>query len=251
MKKLWLIICILAVANILAIGGFIGWLGATDRLSKDRLWKIKELLSPTVAEQKVIDDKAAAEAEDKAKIVADAKRRAGEPESASERIASNRENQEILDQQLARMREEARQLQTLIDQRKADLERQVARFDADREAFRKERAEWEQLAGDEQFQQAIGVLETQKPADAMKVLRSILEAPAGPQAADAAQGRRKQEEIVIRYLANMNDKVRSKIMAEFVKADEKLAADLLEQLRTRGTAGSSTSAPVASGSNGP
>ena len=35
MKKVWNIIAFLAVVNLLAVGGFVGWLGATDRLNAE------------------------------------------------------------------------------------------------------------------------------------------------------------------------------------------------------------------------
>jgi hypothetical protein len=235
MKRVWLVLSVLCVANVLALAGFVGWLSATDRLSKDRVWKAREMFATTIAQQKVHEASEAAVAAVKAAEDAEAKRRAGNPESSPDRIAENRAATELLDQQLTRMREESRQLQEQIKLRREDLEKQTASLDEARRKFHEEKADWDQARTDEQFQQAIGVLEAQKPADAVKVLRAIIDAPSDTQSADTAQWQRKQKDTVIRYLSSVQDRVRAKIMAEFVKSDEKLAAELLEMLRTRGT----------------
>ena len=48
MKTLWTIVSLIAVMNILAIGGLVGWLKATDRLNKDRLTTIRQTLAKTI-----------------------------------------------------------------------------------------------------------------------------------------------------------------------------------------------------------
>ncbi|MFT3686203.1 MAG: hypothetical protein QM783_14985 [Phycisphaerales bacterium] len=153
------------------------------------------------------------------------------------------------------MKEEARQLKEQLQAKQAELDRQTAALDAARREFEQKQAEWKELAQNEQFQQAVGVLEAQKPADAAKLLSAILDgtaapldatpvaaAPAGAPAPAQPQSRNKHE-IVIRYLAALSDRARAKIIAEFVKTDQRLAAELLEDLRKRG--GESTAAASA------
>ena len=41
-------------------------------------------------------------------------------------------------------------------------------------------------------------------------------------------------QLAVRYLDAMDDKHRTKVMAELAKADPKLAADLLERIRKQG-----------------
>jgi hypothetical protein len=245
MKKIWNIVAVLAIANLLAIGGFVGWLAATDRLNMDRLRLLRETLKPTVAEQNAMEAKATVEAEVKAKAAAEAARRGGVPESSGQKIEDRRQTQDLLDQQLVRMKEEARQLKEQIQSKQQELDRQSATLEAARREFDQRQAEWKQLSQDEQFQQAVGVLEAQKPADAAKVLTAILDTPPLPQNADNAAPARNKRDIVIRYLAAMADRTRAKIMAEFIKTDEKLAADLLEDLRKRGaeTTAAASAAP--------
>ncbi|HYD01224.1 MAG TPA: hypothetical protein VEB22_08365 [Phycisphaerales bacterium] len=235
MKRAWNVLAFLAIVNLLAVGGFVGWLAASDRLSADRLRSVRELLKPTVAEQSAAEARHTAEAEAKAKEAAEAVKRGGVPVSSGQKIEEQRQAQDLLDQQVVRMREESRQLQELIQSKREELERQTAALEAARIEFDKQQAEWKQLSQDEQFLQAVGALEAQKPADAAKVLSAILNVAPLPQNAEQpSQQARKQREIVIRYLASMADRSRAKILAEFIKTDDKLAAELLEDLRKRG-----------------
>lgn len=255
MKRVWNILAFLAITNLLAVGGFVGWLAATDRLSVDRLRNLRESWKMTVAEEKEAEAKATAESEAAKKAATEASRRAGAPESSGQKIEDHRQAQDLLDQQMVRMKEEARQLKEQLQTKQQELDRQQASLDAARREFEQKQAEWKDLAQNEQFQQAVGVLEAQKPADAAKLLTAILDGSAPPldatpiaaaptpvPTAPQPQSRNKRE-IVIRYLASVSDRTRAKIIAEFVKTDQRLAAELLEDLRKRG--GESTAAASA------
>jgi hypothetical protein len=235
MKRVWNMLAFLAIVNLIAIGGFVGWLAASDRLNTDRLRAVREVLKPTISEQSAEEARHVVEADAKAKEAAEAARRAGAPISSDQKIEDRHQAQDILDQQLVRMKEEARQLKEQIQTRREELEKQTAALDAARGEFDRRQAEWKQLSQDEQFQQAVGALEAQKPSDAAKVLNAILAVAPLPQNTEQpSQQAKKQKEIVIRYMAAMADRSRAKILAEFIKTDEKLAAELLEDLRKRG-----------------
>ena len=235
MKRVWNVLAFLAIVNLIAIAGFVGWLALSDRLSTDRLRAVREMLKPTVAEQASAEASHNAEAAAKAKEAAEAAKRAGAPVSSDQRIEDRHQAQDALDQQLVRMKDENRQLKELLQGKREEVERQTAALEAARVEFEKQQAEWKQLAQDEQFQQAVGALEAQKPADAAKVLSALLTAtPAAPGTGGDGTQEKKQREIVIRYLAAMADRSRAKIIAEFIKTDDRLAAGLLEDLRNRG-----------------
>src|SRR3569832_1531134 len=51
MKPVWTIISTVAVANLLALAGFVGWLRATDRLDMARVQKAREMFAVTLAQQ--------------------------------------------------------------------------------------------------------------------------------------------------------------------------------------------------------
>ena len=46
------LIKILAIANLLAVVGFVGWLVATDRVNRERLERVREIFHPTIAAEK-------------------------------------------------------------------------------------------------------------------------------------------------------------------------------------------------------
>lgn len=233
MKRLWMIISTLAIANLLAIGGLVAWLHSSDRLNKDRVQSIRTILATTItqetqaktdAEAKVAAEQAAAAEEAKA---------AEPPITAEDRIAERQLEAEKALQAVLRQKQELsslrdglmRQLDD-IERRERELVQQRAQFEADRKRF----AENE---GTQQFKAALSTLESQKPKDAKSVLSALLEA--------------RQVDQVVAYLTRMDESKRSKIIAEFVKDAPAVAADLLERIRTRGLNPSAAADPPASG----
>jgi hypothetical protein len=55
---------------------------------------------------------------------------------------------------------------------------------------------------------------------------------------------RNQRSLVVKYLSAMEERARNRVLAEFVKADPKLAAELLEVIRQRGGATAAAGAPL-------
>lgn len=220
MRTIWTIFCVLALANLVGMAGFVGWLVTSERLNEDRARRIRELLTPTISAEKA---EIAAE-EETAKVAAveakEAARMAGPPESATELLERNRASDDVAKQTALRLRREIEDLrrQMLGERAKIDEERKL--FLAEKAVFEKMRENLAKTEGAEQFKQALSTLESQKAKDAQAVLKTMLDA--------------NQQSQVVDYLAAMQERVRSKIMAEFVKSDPKLAGDLLERLRLHG-----------------
>lgn len=220
MRSIWIIISTLAIANLLGIAGFVGWLAATDRLGGGRVGRIRELLVKTVAQEKAEQAEAEAVAKtNQAKAEQDAKMKIP-PEGSSEAISRVRDQDDLMAARLARTREELKQLQQQLDARQAALERDKAALADAQKRLDAKLAEAATTMGSEQFKQALAALEAQKPAEARKVLQSLIDL--------------KQTDQAVQYLAAMSERGRSRIIGEFIKSDQKLAAQLLEQLRTRG-----------------
>ncbi len=228
MKSLWNIVCVLAIANLIGLAGFAGWLSATDRLSVERLRRVREILAPTNADDAAKVTETAATEEKAAKEAAETKRMEGPPESASDRIERQASADDAKAQAKVRGEREIADLRRTLMQERADLDHARAVLAAERKKFEETRAMLEKQNADEQFQQALGALESQKPKDAFGVLKTLLDGPRSDQA--------------IAYLAAMGERSRSKIMAEAIKADEKLATSLLERIRVWGV----TAPPVPS-----
>lgn len=222
MKNLWLIISALALANVLAVGGVVGWLAATDRLSRDRVHKIREMLAKPIAveEQERLAAEAAAKqrAEDDARAI----RLAAAPVPAAAQIAAERDEAELAHQRMLRRQREIDDLgaqlvrrQDDLDQRERALQQRIAAFEAEKQRYL-------EIEGAEQFRAALETLEGLKAKEAKALLGTMLE-----------QG---QGEQVVAYLSRMDDRKRSAIVSEFAREQPSLAADLLERLRTRGVA---------------
>jgi len=126
---------------------------------------------------------------------------------------------------LLRQQQDLENLRNGLMSQLAKLEEREKKLQTDRDAFAAERKKIAATEGDKQFQLALATLEGQKPADAKKVLRAMLDAPTH------------QTDQVVSYLAKMDEGKRAKIMAEFVKEDPAVAAELLERLRIRGLGG--------------
>ncbi len=220
MKTLMTAIIVLAISNLVAIGGFGMWLGATDRLSKDRFNRVREMLAMTVTEENQVASSEKAKVELETKAAADAVKLAQPPKSALEAINDTRQGGEIQQQGALRRRDELRQLQAQLDRRQIELDAAKAQFDIREKNFQQRLAEVGKAAATEQFKQALAALEAQEPADAQKVLDALI--------------RGNNREQAVSYLASMNPKNRASVITEFITADQRLAADLLESLRTRG-----------------
>lgn len=221
MKRIWMIISTLAIANILAMGGLVGWLKMTDRLNRDRFEAVKAIFKTTVAQdaQGVAAQKAAIET---AKQAAAEEAKAGIPPiTAAEIIAEKQLSEEQGLHVLLRQQQELTNLRNALMNQLADLERRERELSTAKTAFEVERQRIADTEGTAQFKAALTTIESQKPKDGKAMLRALMDTSQSDQA--------------VAYLARMDESKRSKVMAEFVKDDPQLAASLLEKLRTRGT----------------
>jgi len=220
MKKLWTLVSVIAILNLLAVLGFAGWVYTSGRVDQARIQEVQSLFGETVAER---DQRIAEEEKAAAEAIANAEKPL--PEIALTADERNRVRVEMT--QVDRQRRERTERE--IDDLKASLMRQQRMIDADRaallgeqQAFDEMRERLEITEGADQFAKSLAVLSGLKSKDAMTAMQALL-----------AQGK---DEQVVSYLSKMDERVRTKIFAEFVKVDEQLAANLLESLRTRGLA---------------
>lgn len=220
MKRIWIILSTLAIANMLAIVGFFLWLHTTDRLSRERFESVRSIFKVTLTQEASAKAQDLARAES-ARAQAEAEARAAAPpETAADRLAERQAQDEQRLQQVQRKQQELENLKSFILRQIADVERREAQLAADRAAFKAERDRIMQTESTTQFKAALATLEAQKPRDARLVLEALLNA--------------NQTEQVIAYLAGLDEGKRGKILAEFIKDQPAVAADLLERIRTRG-----------------
>ncbi len=227
MKAIWNILAIVAVLNVLAIGGLLGWLAASDRLNSERVQSIRSTLMRTVAQERADEATRELEAKQQADEAARQAKLAEPPITAGEKIAELQFRDEQRQQVMLRQQQELENLRSSLLAQLGRLEEREKKLEADRRAFDAERKRIAAMEGDKQFKLALGTLESQKPKDAKLVLAALLE--------------RDEREQVVAYLAAMEEGKRGKVMAEFVKDDSQVAAELLERLRLRGVAASGAS----------
>lgn len=230
MRSLWIAVSTLALANLLALGGFALWLNSSGRLNKDRIEKVRQIFQPTIAQDAAKEAELKAGEEAAAKQAEVAARDKRPPVTAEQRLAIIREHEETQRQKNERLQRETQDLLNQLALQKANFEKQKADFVAERDAFRAEREQIAKSESDEQFQKTLKVYESVKAADAAAMMETLLSGAAtGSEESGRAQ--------VVSYLNQMQPRVSSRIIGEFRKKDPGLAADLLERLRTYGIGG--------------
>ncbi len=221
MKTIWSIVSFLAVVHMLALATFAVWLWHSDRLDGARVQQVRELFSMTIPEAQVAAKRA--ETQVKAEL-AERKElafRADPPFSSAAAIELGSQVTRHTDQEIRRL-EDAKQ------RRLAQLAESQRLFE-EQEAASKARVErWEETAAaevsrktDEQVAKTVKLLESLPPKQAKQKIVEL-----------ASTGKTDQ---AVAYLNAMKPRLAAKVLGAFkTAAENKLATDLLEQLRTFG-----------------
>lgn len=243
MRRIWTMLSVVAVANLLGLLGFVAWLVASDRLGVDRLREIRAMLSETRAAQAAREeaeeaamDSAADEGDDR-----------GVALSSADLVSLRLEGIEVDRERRERLSAEAEALRSALANQERILREQREAFERERRAFEDERARVKATDGDAQFRKAVKVLDGMRPQDAAEIIRAILGGGGDPlvpgdDAGDAgggdARGAQEPREVgmdrAVSFVNAMQERTRLKLMTELAKDEPALAADLLERLRTRG-----------------
>jgi len=219
LRSLWTILTTVALVNLLALGGFAGWLVASHRLDRDRLERIRAMLAETIEEEQARLAEEEQQQQAALKAAQEEEERRKSPVAAVGRLQLAAEVSELVQEDLERARKEQEALKRALAIERAALERDRAQFLAERNAFETMRKQIEAAERDEQFKKTIRLYESIKPAQAKDMLLALL-----------SQGQTVQ---VVAYLNAMSSRAAAKIIKQF-KDDPALAADLLERLRSFG-----------------
>lgn len=233
MRALWTILSTIAVANLVAILAFVGWLRMTDRLNMERVKAVREVITPTLAQEAEKKKEEEEEAKVAAGVAKEKARREAPPLTAEATLAIRDQAAELERQKVRRLEREVADLTTALDLAKTQ-------FVAAKAEIERERAEAKAAleAGESspQFKKTVGVLEAVKPAEARNILAQMLLDGAGtPGVGTTVRPTESGLKRVVGYLNAMQDRSRAKVISEFQKEDPALAADLLERLRAFGT----------------
>lgn len=242
MKRLITVVSILAIINLLGILGAIGWLVATQRLDRERLDAVREILHQPIPES--LQDAEPTESDGTGEVAAisedglppetdGAALPDGPPLPAEQLISLQKDLERATEFRQQRADREGTVLTATSRLVFRQLDEERRKLETERDRFERRQAGIAALRGDEQFQAALSVLSSVKPADAQSMLQEIIEGRAGALSVDDPAGMTGMDRAVA-YLDELDDMIRGKIMAEFVKASPTVAAELLERLRTFG-----------------
>ncbi len=220
-NRAWSIVSFLAVAHLLAMAMFAGWLWQSNRLNFERINEIREMFTMTVDEAAVAREAEREERELALQAAIAEQRRVTPPIPSAAGV-----------HRLAAHEEMEHRARRSIEQEKHILREQIIaaqrRLD-DREAqFRNEQEQWElhiraeqERRADEQFEKTVRQYESVRPRQGKDMLLELI-----------ANGQMHQ---AVAYLDAMNARSASRILGEFKTEDEiRLATELLEQLRRFG-----------------
>ena len=135
MKRLWMILSVLAIANVLAFAGFVGWLVKGDRLDKARVEKIRTMLATTISAEKASAEEAVKQEEVAKTEAAAAERMAQPPVPAAQVIAVSQQAQDLDVQTTLRKQRELEDLRASLLRLQTNLEEREVALTKAREEF--------------------------------------------------------------------------------------------------------------------
>jgi len=223
-KALGIAVVIVLIVNLLAMLGVVGWLGATDRLNRERIDAVVAMFEPTIAEEQAAAEDAAkaaesaeAEAREEARLASAA---TGVP-SLDERLRTRNVSEDLLSEAMARMRAERQAIERRLNTSEQVITKLRDELEAERERFTDfvENQRAQQL--DEDFKQAVSFYEQLTAKQAKASFEQLVAAG--------------EEDEVIDYLAAMQMRKAGAVLREFKTPEEvALATQLLSRLRDRG-----------------
>lgn len=233
MKRIFTAFSVLAIINLLGIGGALGWLVSTQRLDRARLDAVRAVLHDPIPVEQARIEKEQKEAE--AAAAAQPAPLPPTPPVPSEQLVAMQEEaaqaEEFRGQRLERDNRDLVKTTTLEFQR---LDKERRAFERERDDFNAMRARLAAVEGEQQFKTAVSILaEGVKPAEAMAMLRQIIDGQAGAFGAGDTPGVSGIDRAAA-YLNAMDGIARGEVMSQFAKASPQLAAELLERIRTFG-----------------
>ncbi len=218
LKAIIRIITVLAIANLLSIIGFVGWLVTSDRLDLPRVERIREIIVETRAEQAAREEEEADVAA-AAVITAEEEARAALPPlTAEDKLLQKSELDELNAQQTSRAQRDLADMTASFERILTEIKDERALLASERDDFEQMRTEIAELEGSKQFKKSLAIYQSLPAAKAQALLATLIEGGEFEQA--------------VAYLNAMQTRTAKKIVEKF--EDPKLAAELLERLRTRG-----------------
>ena len=221
MKTVWNILSFLAVVHLLALAMFVAWLWHSDRLDGDRVQQVREMFSMTIPNARIAVKQAQVRTEAELEQRRDQAFGEDPPFSSAAAIEIGSQVTRHTDQEIRRLEDsKKRQLAQLAEAQRVSEERE-AESKARVEAWEKAVAADKKRQEDEQFAKAVKLLESQQPKQSKAMIVELV-------------GAGKMDQAVA-YINAMDERKSKKLIGAFkTPIEQKLATELLEQLRTFG-----------------
>ena len=233
MRSVFLAIVGLVVINALVLAGFVGWLGMSGRLDRERYEKVVEIFKLTIDAEKQQEQERLAAVEQEAAKKKEAMRLQAAAQGASsfdQKLVDDESANELILEQYARLKRDISDIQRRIASDKQFLRKQKEELDAARADFEKYKQQFASRNEDEDFTKTVQMLSQLSPKQGKQVLISMMREGRLPEA--------------VEYLVAMSSRKSGSIMREFKLPSEiEQAKLLLDQMRIRGAG------PMADASN--
>ncbi len=224
MKSLWTAVAVVLLVNFLALGGGAVWLYSSGRLNQDRVSRLAELFTHTIAEEekaKQDEEEKKKKDEAEAREAARLQRVAEGPNELSAKIAEDQEKDEIAMQRYERLKRDIADLQRTNELARRLLADERSKLDAERKAFQMVLDAEKKKRNDEDFKQAVKMYEQLKAKQAKEMFLQLLATNKSDQVLD--------------YLAAMQLRKAAAVLKEFkTPAEVAQATDIVQRLRQRG-----------------
>jgi hypothetical protein len=221
MKSFMKLVTVLALANLFAVAGFVGWLFASGRVNGERLARVRDIFRPSIQEEAQLAAEAAQRDESAARLAEDNARLRELPISSSEQIvAASRFTDRATLAMRALEEQQARLQGDLLTREAAVKERE--------DALMRRQQEWERSISDdkvrqtdEQFRKAVRLLESAPPKQGREWILELVRAG--------------KIDTAVSYFDAMNPAKSAALLKAFKgEGESKVATDLLERLRMLG-----------------
>ncbi len=221
MNAFFKLLLVLAIAHLLAVLGFLGWLVGTGRIDSDRLSRLRAMFLQPIAQEVAARGQAQAD-EDARKEGLDREFQLGQiPLTSEERSGSSARNEERLQILMREKMEQLRVRKLAVDSEITKLAQEITAFENRKSGWEESIAAEKQRETDEQFRKAVRLIESMPPKQARLWILELVKTG--------------KTETAVAYLDAMSAGKSANLLKSFKGDDEtKVATELLERLRMLG-----------------
>lgn len=221
MKTLLKLVLVLAVANLLAVAGFVGWLFASGRVDGDRLERMRSLFAQTIHDEKSKSEEIAAAEAEAIRLAGDERRLRELPIARADQIVQSERFEQRATLAMRSLEESQKRMQADLVGREQSVTEREGSLAARQKEWEASIAAEKDRETDEQFRKVVRLLESVPAKQGRDWILELVRTGRIDQA--------------VAYLDAMNRAKSTGLLKAFKgEAETKVATDLLERLRVLG-----------------